>query len=189
MYFLGSRNRTLVEQWPSHGGSISNNMHGSMPFGDGLLGLNVGGSLYRQAVANVYGTTVYSGESANQELKLSRILARDANSRTVAYLSTWAKQARNFVGDLELSVQRRQLGGFEAGLTHRQVMGPATFDLNAGYRHGSSIFGHHPIPNEAVEGSTRPHILQVGALYNHPFVIAEQRLRYRLGVGAEHASP
>ena len=150
--FYVSLNRSLFEPAPGPRGTNSNTVHYSLPFGYWLLGLTVGGSQYRQAVANVYGTTVYSGESANQELKLSRILARDANSRTVAYLSTWAKQARNFVGDLELSVQRRQLGGFEAGLTHRQVMGPATLDLNAGYRRGSSIFGHHPIPPGAKSG-------------------------------------
>ena len=106
--FYVSLNRSLVEPAPGPRGTNSNTVHYSLPFGYWLLGLTVGGSQYRQAVANVYGTTVYSGESANQELKLSRILARDANSRTVAYLSAWAKQARNFVGDLELSVQRRQ---------------------------------------------------------------------------------
>ncbi len=185
--FYVSLNRSLVEPAPGPRGTNSNTVHYSLPFGYWLLGLTVGGSQYRQAVANVYGTTVYSGESANQELKLSRILARDANSRTVAYLSAWAKQARNFVGDLELSVQRRQLGGFEAGITHRQVLGNATLDLSAGYRHGSSIFGHHALLNEAVEGSTRPQILQVGALYNHPFVVAGQRLRYTLAMRAQHA--
>jgi hemolysin activation/secretion protein len=79
------------------------------------------------------------------------------------------------------------LGGFEAGLTHRQVLRSATLDVNAGYRHGSVVFGHHPLLNEAVEGSTRPQVLQVGALYNQPFAIAAQRLRYTLAMRAQYS--
>ena len=185
--FYVSLNRSRFEQAPGPRGTTSNTVHYSLPFGYWLVGATVGSSEYRQAVAGAFATTVYSGESANQELKLSRILTRDANSKTIAYLSAWAKQARNFVGDLEISVQRRQLGGFEAGITHREVLGNATLDLSAGYRHGSSIFGRHALLNEAVEGSTRPQILHVGALYNHPFVIAEQRLRYTLAMRAQQA--
>lgn len=185
--FYVSFNRNLFEQAPGPRGTYSNTVHYSLPFGYWLFGATIGNSQYRQAVAGLNGTTVYRGESANQELKLSRILARDANSKTIAYLSAWAKQARNFVSDLEVSVQRRQLGGFEAGLTHRQILRSATLDIIAGYRHGSGVFGHHPLLNEAVEGSTRPQILQVGALYNQPFSIAAQRLRYTLAMRAQYS--
>ena len=185
--FYISLNRSLFEQAPDPRGTNSNTVHYSLPFRYWLLGATVSNSHYRQSIAGANSAIVYSGESANQELKLSRILARDASSKTAAYFSLWAKQSRNFVGDLEIQVQRRKLGGFEAGLTHRQVLSSATLDLNAGYRRGSSVFGHHPLLNEAVEGSTRPQILQVGALYNQPFVIAEQRLRYTLAIRAQHA--
>lgn len=186
--FYVSLSRSLFAQAPSPRGTSSNTVHYSLPFGYWLLGATVSSSQYRQAVANTFGTLVFSGESANQELKLSRVLARDANSRTIAYLSAWAKQSRNFVGDLEVSVQRRQSGGFEAGLTHRQVLGNSTIDLNAGYRLGSSIFGRYALIDEAIEGSTRPRILHISAQYNQPFSIAEQRLRYTLAMRAQHAS-
>lgn len=185
--FYISLNRSLFEQAPDPRGTNSNTVHYSLPFRYWLLGATVSNGHYRQSIAGANSAIVYSGESANQELKLSRILARDASSKTAAYFSLWAKQSRNFVGDLEIQVQRRQLGGFEAGLTHRQVLSSATLDLNAGYRRGSSVFGYHPLLNEAVEGSTRPQILQVGALYNQPFVIAERRLRYTLAIRAQHA--
>ncbi|NDC07864.1 MAG: ShlB/FhaC/HecB family hemolysin secretion/activation protein [Oxalobacteraceae bacterium] len=184
--FYVSFNRNLFDQAPGPRGTNSNTVHYSLPFGYWLLSATAGNSQYRQAVAGVNSTTIFSGESTNQELKLSRILARDANSKTIAYLSAWAKQARNFVGDLEIAVQRRQLGGFEAGFTHRQVLRSATLDVNAGYRHGSDVFGHHPLLNESVEGSTRPQILQVGALYNQPFAIAAQRFRYTLAMRAQY---
>jgi len=185
--FYVSLNRSLFEQTPGPRGTSGNTVHYSLPFRYWLLGATAGSSQYQQAVAGTFSTLVFSGESANQELKLSRVLARDANSRTVAYLSAWAKQSRNFVDDLEIAVQRRQVGGFEAGVTHRQLLGNATLDLNAGYRQGISLKGDRPPLNEAVEGSTRPHILQVGGIYNQPFVVAEQRLRYTLAVRAQHA--
>jgi hemolysin activation/secretion protein len=91
------------------------------------------------------------------------------------------------VGDLEILVQRRQLGGWETGLTHRHVLGNATLDLNAGFRQGTSMLGRHPLLNEDVEGSTRPQILLVGALYNQPIVFAQQRLRYAVAMRAQQA--
>ena len=115
------------------------------------------------------------------------MLARDANSKTSAYLSIWAKQSHNFIGDIEMVVQRRQLGGWEAGWAHRQILGGATLDLNAGYRRGTGAFGSQRLVNEDMEGSSRPQVIQLGALYNLPFSLASQRMRYSLAVRAQHA--
>jgi hemolysin activation/secretion protein len=185
--FYVSLNHSLHEQSPGSRGTNGNTVHYSLPLGYWLLGVTVGRSHYRQPIADTSGTTVYSGDSANQELKLSRILTRGASSKTIAYLSAWAKQSRNFVGDLEILVQRRQLGGWETGLTHRHVLGDATLDLNAGFRQGTSMLGRYPLLNEDVEGSTRPQILLVGALYNQPIVFAQQRLRYAVAMRAQQA--
>jgi len=185
--FYVSFNRSLNEQAPGPRGTNGETLHYSLPFGHWLLAATINRSQYRQPIAHAIGTTIYSGESSSHELKLSRVLARDANSKTSAYLSIWAKQSHNFIGDIEMVVQRRQLGGWEAGWAHRQILGGATLDLNAGYRRGTGAFGSQRLVNEDMEGSSRPQVIQLGALYNLPFSWASQRMRYALAVRAQHA--
>ncbi len=138
-------------------------------------------------MANAQGVALYSGESENQELKLSRTLARDAERLTTAYLSTWARQADNNVSGLQIEVQRRQTGGWEVGLTHRQILGNATLDLNAAYRRGTGAYGATRLAHENSEGSTRLRLMQVGALYNLPFSLVRQQRRYTLALRAQDA--
>lgn len=185
--FYVSVNHSLFAQSPAPRGTNGDTFHYSLPFGDWLLGATVSNSHYRQPVADQNGTTIYSGDSANQELRLSRILARDATRKTTGYLSVWARQSSNYAGDLEISVQRRRTGGWEAGLAHRELIGAATLDLNAGYRHGTGAFGNSHLTNESTEGSARPQLLQLGALYNLPFALDHQRLRYTLALRAQQA--
>ncbi|MFM8245666.1 MAG: ShlB/FhaC/HecB family hemolysin secretion/activation protein [Burkholderiaceae bacterium] len=185
--FYVSVNNSLFTNAPSPSGTNGKTLHYSLPFGHWLVAATTSSNQYRQPIASVIGTTIYSGESSNHELKLSRVLARDANSKTSAYLSVWSKQSHNYIGDVEMVVQRRQLGGWEAGWARRQILGAATLDLNAGYRRGTGAFGSQRRVNEDMEGSSRPQIIQLGALYNLPFVFASQRMRYTLAVRAQHA--
>ncbi len=182
-----SVNRSLFESSPGPRGTEGHAVHYSLPFGYWLLGATASGNEYRQPVANQQGTTVYSGESANQELKLSRVLARGASRKTTGHLSAWARQSDNDVSGLQVQVQHRQTAGWEAGLTHREILGDGTLDLNVAYRRGTGAFGATRLLNEGSEGSTRLELLQVGALYNLPFAFARQRWRYTLALRGQQA--
>ncbi len=179
--------RNVLEPSTGSNGTRGNTAHYSLPFGDSLLSATAGRNNYVQRVANQPGTRIYSGESDNQELKLSRMLARDANRSTTVYLSAWARQADNEVAGMTIKVQHRRTAGWEAGLTHRQLVGKATLDLNAAYKRGTGAFGSTRILNEDEEGSTRPRLLQAGALFNLPFRLAGQNLRYMLALRAQQA--
>lgn len=185
--FYVSVNHSLFEPSPGPRGTGGHTFHYSLPFGYRLIGVTASSSDYRQPVANPQGTTVYSGDTANQELKLSRVLARDAARKTSGYLSAWARQSDNDVGGAQLQVQHRRTGGWEAGLTHREMLGNATLDLNAAYRRGTGAFGAVRVFNEDAEGSTRLQLLQLGALLNLPFALAGQPMRYTLALRAQHA--
>lgn len=185
--FYVSVNRSLFEPSSGPRATEGNVVHYSLPFGYWLLGATASNSEYQQPVASQHGTTVYSGESANRELKLSRVLARSATRKTSGYLSAWARQSDNDIGGMQMRVQHRQTGGWEAGLAHREILGNATLDLNATYRRGTGAFGAARLVNEDSEGSTRLQLLQVGALYNLPFVLAGRQVRYTLALRAQHA--
>src|SRR5690606_35724252 len=59
-------------------GTQSQTLHYSVPFGYWLLAWNTSDSSYHQEVANSDGTFVYSGQSSNSDIRLSRLFYRDA---------------------------------------------------------------------------------------------------------------
>ncbi len=185
--FYLSVNRSLLEGSPGPRGTAGHVIHYSLPFGYWLLGATASRNEYRQPVANQQGTTIYSGESTNQELSLSRVLARGATRKTTAHLTVWARQSDNEIDGTQMQVQHRQTGGWEAGLAHREILDGATLDLNAAYRRGTGAFSATRLINEDAEGSTRLQLLQVGALLNLPFALAGQHWRYMLALRGQYA--
>lgn len=153
--------------------------HYSLPFGYWLLGFTTSRNRYHQTVAGVSQDYVYSGESRNSDLKLSRLVYRDAVRKTTLSLSGWRRSSQNFIDDTEVEVQRRRMAGWDFGLAHREFIGTATLDLNAAYRRGTGAMDALPAPEETFdEGTSRPEIVLADAQLNVPFVVAEQHLRY-----------
>ncbi|MBA3998893.1 MAG: hypothetical protein C0466_17265 [Candidatus Accumulibacter sp.] len=153
--------------------------HYELPYDYWRLGFTVSANKYHQAVAGVNQTYLYSGTSQNSEVRLSRVLYRDAVRKSGAYLRGWARSSNNFIDDTEVEVQRRRMAGWELGLTHREHIGAATLDISTGYRHGTGAMQSLPAPEEGFgEGTSRPVLITADIQFNTPFIVAEQRLRY-----------
>ncbi|WP_418128013.1 ShlB/FhaC/HecB family hemolysin secretion/activation protein [Thermithiobacillus tepidarius DSM 3134] len=177
--FYASFNRDLGGGDPGRRGTRGYAVHYSVPFGYWLLGFTASSSRYFQSVAGASQTYLYSGESRNADIKLSRLLYRDAVRKTVLSLRGWTRSSRNYIDDTEVEVQRRRMAGWDVGLTHRQFIGPATFDLGLNHRRGTGAMGALPAPEEAFgEGTSRPRIIMADAQLNVPFALGAQRLRY-----------
>ena len=160
-------------------GTQGQTVHYSVPFGYWLLGITAGNSRYQQAVAGASATQRYSGESSNQELRLSRLLYRSAARKTTLSMSIWSRSSKNFIDDTEIPIQRRRTAGWEVGLADREYLGRSTLDLSATYRHGTGAMGALTAPEEALgQGSSRPQIVSLSALLNKPFSWGSQSLRY-----------
>jgi hemolysin activation/secretion protein len=130
-------------------------------------------------VAGTSQTYLYSGTSENHELKLSRLIYRDASNKTTASLRGYLSKSNNFIDDTEVEVQRRRMAGWEAALAHRAFINDATLDLNFAYRRGTGAFAALPAPEEAFdEGTARPTIISAEASFIQPFKLGDQRLRY-----------
>ncbi|MBN0416143.1 ShlB/FhaC/HecB family hemolysin secretion/activation protein, partial [Pseudomonas aeruginosa] len=104
------------------------------------LSATASGYKYRQTVAGYSQDYVYSGTSDNAELRLSRLLYRDATRKTALYGRGWMRKSDNFIDDTEIEVQRRRTGGWELGLTHREYLGESTLDASLAYRRGTGAF-------------------------------------------------
>ncbi|MCL7714455.1 ShlB/FhaC/HecB family hemolysin secretion/activation protein [Stenotrophomonas mori] len=166
--FNGSGRQT--ESWSAHY---------SVPLGYWLLGVNASDYDYRQSVAGAYETYVYSGASRNAEVRLGRMLLRNASAKTSAHARGWYRDSDNFIDDTEIEVQRRRMAGWELGLTHKHFIGDSTLDASVAYRRGTRAFGALPAPEEAFdEGTALGRIFTADAQLTVPFRLGRQSLRY-----------
>lgn len=177
--FYASFNHDLGGGQEGERGTRGNTLHYSLPWDYWMLGATTSSYRYYQSVAGASQTYIYSGTSENYEIRLSRLILRDASSKTIASLRGYLINSRNYIDDTEVEVQRRRMAGWEAALTHHTFMAEASLDLNFAYRQGTGAFSALPAPEEAFgTGSARPTILTAETLLTLPFRLGGQSLRY-----------
>lgn len=160
-------------------GTSSWTAHYDMPLGDWLVGTTASEYDYRQTVAGAFEHYVYSGSSRNADLRLSRLLFRNATIKVGAYGRGWWRESDNFIDDTEIVVQRRRMAGWEAGFTYKQFLGRATLDAGAAYRRGTGAFNALPAPEESFgEGTSRLGLITADVQLAVPFRLGRQSLRY-----------
>lgn len=160
-------------------GTRGNTAHYSVPFGYWTVGATVSNSNYFQTVAGLNQNYVYRGSISNAEVKLQRLVYRDANRKTTLSLKAFQRRSKNFIDDTEVEVQRRSVGGWEAGVSHKEFIGQSTLDINAAYKRGTGAFGSLVAPEEAFgEGTSRFALTTFDINLNVPFKLGEQKLRY-----------
>ena len=168
--FYVTLNRNLPGDSPngSHG-TKGYALHYSIPYGFWLTSLQVNDYRYHQAVAGANQDYIYSGTSRTAELKLARLIYRDAARKTTMSLRGYQRQSRNFIDDTEVEVQRRRMGGFAVGVNHKEFIGSGTLDLGLTWKVGTSAFGTLPAPEEAFgEGTARPRVFNADVSLNIP---------------------
>lgn len=177
--FYASFNHDLGGGESGERGTLGHTLHYSLPRGYWMLGATTSANRYHQAVAGASQTYLYSGTSENHELKLSRLIYRDASNKTTASLRGYLSKSSNFIDDTEVEVQRRRMAGWEAALAHRAFIVDATLDFNLAYRRGTGAFAALPAPEEAFgEGTARPAIISAETALVLPFKLGDQHLRY-----------
>jgi hemolysin activation/secretion protein len=160
-------------------GTDNYTFHYSLPFGYWTLGFTGNGYNYHQTVVGSSQNYIYSGKSKGSELKLSRLIYRDAVRKTTTSLLGYVKNTRNYIDDTEIEIQRRRAAGWQAELSHREFIHHATLDINLAYRRGTGAMDAIQAPEEAFSpGISRPSILSSQASLNLPFHIAKQAFHY-----------
>lgn len=160
-------------------GTHGNAVHYSVPLGYWSLGATASTNQYFQTVAGISQNYVYRGSSSNAEVKLSRLVYRDASRKTTLNLKAFQRKSNNYIDDTEVAVQRRVVGGWELGAGHKEFIGRATLEGNLAYKRGTGAFGSLPAPEEAFgEGASRFALTSADITLNIPFKLAAQSLRY-----------
>lgn len=160
-------------------GTHSRALHYSVPYGYWQLGFTASSSGYHQTVAGATQQYRYSGTNRNADLRLSRLVFRDADSKVSLSLRGWERASKNYIDDTEVEVQRRRMAGLEFGLEQRQTFGAATLETHLNYRRGTGARGAVRAPEEAFnEGTSRFALLTADASLSAPFKLAGRQLRY-----------
>ncbi|WP_371316754.1 ShlB/FhaC/HecB family hemolysin secretion/activation protein [Pseudomonas gingeri] len=160
-------------------GSQGHTLYYSLPYDYWQLGLTSSEYDYHQTVAGSNQSYDYQGRSRNNELKLSRLIYRDAMRKTSAWASGWTRTSSNYIDDTEIEVQRRRMAGWQMGLDHREFIGSNTLDLGLSYRRGTGAFHALRAPEEDLdEGTSRSKIISASAQLQTPFRIGTQQFRY-----------
>jgi hemolysin activation/secretion protein len=177
--FYLSANHDLNDGSAGNKGTHGYTAHYSLPYGYWLLGLTASEYTYHQTVAGINQAYVYSGESQTGEIKLSRLVYRDAVRKTTVSLRGWTRASKNFIDDTEIAIQRRRTAGWEAGLGYREFIGAATLDMNVAYRRGTGAIDALAAPEEAAgDGTSRLKLISADAQLALPFALGGQSLRY-----------
>jgi hemolysin activation/secretion protein len=151
-----------------------------------LIGFNSSRNRYFQTVAGTTLNYVYSGDSSNSDIKLSRVVYRDALQKLALSLKGWLRESHNYIEATEIPIQRRRMAGWEFGLAHRRNFAAASLETNLTYREGTGAFAAIPAPEEGSGlGTARPRLLNADVQYTLPFKLAEQSLLYSLNVRAQ----
>lgn len=152
---------------------------------------------YDQYVAGYENPILYSGESQQANLTLSKMLMRGTQYKTIVYGKIYQKQNRNFIEDIEIGVQQRRTAGWHAGLQHNHYFGNTLIDLNLDYRRGVGAFNSMPAPEEEItdvngnllpaEGYARAPLWSADIRINYPFAFLNQAAQYRVNWKGQYA--
>ncbi|MEO8389917.1 ShlB/FhaC/HecB family hemolysin secretion/activation protein [Polaromonas sp.] len=185
--FYVSLNRDLGGGEAGGRGTRGTTVHYSLPLGYWTLGATVSDSNYYQTVAGLNQDYVYRGTNSNAEVKLSRLVYRDASRKSTVSLKAFQRRSNNFIDDTEVEVQRRVVGGWELAAGHKEFIGQATLEGNLAYKRGTGAFGSLPAPEEAFgEGTSSFAVVNVDANLNVPFKLAEKSVRYSASWRLQH---
>ena len=177
--FYASFNHDLGGGERGRSGTRGHHLHYSVPYGHWLLALGSGENRYRQTVAGATQDYLYSGTSESYDIKLSRILYRDARQKLSAFLRGYLTKSSNYIDDTEVEVQRRRMAGWEAGMHNRIYFGQGTIDLSAAFRRGTGAFDALAAPEEDFdEGTARPKLWTAEASVRWPFEFLGANWRY-----------
>lgn len=164
---------------PGDRGSRGRTAHYSVPYGYWLLGATASYNRYHQSVAGLNQTYVYSGTSSNLEVKLSRLVYRDAVRKTTVSFAAFRRSSNNFIDDTEVEVQQRKVGGWQAALNHREFIAESTLDTTLTYKRGTGAFNSMPAPEQAFgEGTSRFKLVTLDLSLTTPFQLVGQKFRY-----------
>lgn len=157
--------------------------HYSIPYDYWLFSATTSSYDFYQTVAGINQAYIFSGQSQNAEVKVSRLLYRNNINKTFASLKGFLRKSNNYIDDTEIEVQRRRTAGWEFGINQSWYIGQAILDYSIAYRRGTGAKDALSAPEESFgEGTSRMKLLYGDLNLTVPFQLkapwGKQPLQY-----------
>ncbi|CDH26955.1 TpsB protein [Xenorhabdus bovienii str. Jollieti] len=166
--------------------STNYSAHYSVPLGYSQFAITGSSYTYAQTVPQLNEEAKYRGRSQSLNAQLSRVLHRNARSKTTLTYGINLRQTRNFTKDTEIEGQKRRTSSWNLGLGHRHYIGAAVLDTGIRYQKGTRWFGALPAYEErndrdsADYATAQSEIIQLSASLNTPFTLGDQQFQHRV---------
>ncbi|MDE9566051.1 ShlB/FhaC/HecB family hemolysin secretion/activation protein [Xenorhabdus bovienii] len=166
--------------------STNYSAHYSVPLGYSQFAITGSSYTYAQTVPQLNEEAKYRGRSQSLNAQLSRVLHRNARSKTTLTYGVNLRQTRNFIKDTEIEGQKRRTSSWNLGLDHRHYIGAAVLDAGIRYQKGTRWFGALPAYEErndrdsADYATAKSEIIQLSASLNTPFTLGNQQFQHRV---------
>ncbi|MEQ1966501.1 ShlB/FhaC/HecB family hemolysin secretion/activation protein [Xenorhabdus nematophila] len=160
--------------------------HYSVPLGYWQWAVTGSKYSYAQTVPELNGEAKYRGKSRSLNAQLSRVLHRNARSKTTFTYGVNVRETRNFMKQTEIENQKRRTSSWSLGLAHRHYLGAATLDAGVRYQKGTRWFGALPAGEERYDkndpyyATAKSAIIQFSASLNTPFTLGHQSFWHQI---------
>jgi hemolysin activation/secretion protein len=160
----------------------------SVPVGYSMLTIDANRASYIQTYSTEYGTLQYTGEQKNIGVKLSGVVQRDAHSRTEVRGRFYRAMNDNQLNGTRILPQRRDVYGYELGVSHKRYIGNTQINASLGWREtlpGISRVPGNALADPAFSGREQLETASLNVLA--PFRIGNQPFSYQFGWQMQNA--
>ena len=117
-------------------GTRGHNLNYSAPWGNWTFGLSSMAYGYRETVFGSLQSFAYTGTSNTTAVSATRLVHRDAHSRTSLQVSVATRNEHSYIDGVQIQTQHRRATSVELALIQRRYVGHSQFDWRLAYRWG-----------------------------------------------------
>lgn len=177
--FYATYNHGLDFLNPGGRSTDGNTVYYAVPYGYWNISANRSVYGYYQTVAGNTRNYIFSGTSSANEIKLSRVLFRDSQSKYEAGIKGFSRSTNSYIDNTEVGVQSTAVGGWEGSLNAHRYIGQGALDANITWRQGTGAFGSQPAPGQSLGLATsQMKILKMDASTTLPFGLLGASFQY-----------
>lgn len=168
----------------THTKSDNQNFYASYryPFKHWQLHLSYNNSRYTQALKGFNHDPIYKGSSERKHIEISKTLYRTSNAQLGAYMGLSHKEAKSYIDDLEILVQRRKTTDYTVGASYEKTLPKGQLlNIDVSVNRGIAAFGAKPISQHFYsEVGNHPLIWQIDTSYRVPFSVDKHNFNYHI---------
>ncbi|CDF95281.1 Channel-forming transporter/cytolysins activator of TpsB family [Pseudomonas sp. SHC52] len=160
----------------------------NLPFGWWNVSYTYSQSEYRSQIAANGFNFKQTGDSQNHQLRVERVIYRDALSKTSLNTGLAYLRSNNFIEDSKLALSSNRLSEAQFGINHGRRVGSAFVNLDLGMQQGIGAFdaqaNHDPAPGQA---DARYRKYTATASYLQPFKLWDESFSFSSLMTGQHS--